>query len=61
MQMKNGCGHNDPALGTATIQCMLRKEGTQCKQLMEAAVEKSGKVGKKLGSCLCVRRQTSVI
>lgn len=44
--MKNGCGHNDPALRMTTIQCMLRKERTQCKQLMEAAVEKSGKVEK---------------
>lgn len=39
MQMKNGCGHNDPALRTTTVQYMFRKEGTQCKLLMEAAAE----------------------
>lgn len=39
MQMKNGCGHNDPALRTTTVQYMFRTEGTQCKLLMEAAAE----------------------
>lgn len=39
MQMKNGCGHNDPALRTTAVQYMFRKEETHCKLLMEAAAE----------------------
>lgn len=39
MQMKNECGHNDPACTENDHHSIYFKERTQCKQLVEAAVE----------------------